>query len=179
MLTDLLNKIESYEFECVGGPLTNCQDWQRLRESLSSAQSAGVQEETPPEILASRLIDAWVADKGKIPWAKAVQIVTIVTKQPDAERDRLLKMGDDDKGICEMCGRSDYAAASAKAQWISDEDAITIVECRNALVKKDTPEAYHQLYTLVGRHAATPYNVWAELEAISAAASEQRGGGNG
>jgi hypothetical protein len=46
--------------------------------------------------LASKLIDAWCADKGKqIAWAKAVQIVAIVTKQSDAERDRLLKMDDE------------------------------------------------------------------------------------
>ena len=63
-------------------------------------------EETPPELLAGKLIDAWVSDKGKrIPWAKAIQIVAIVTKQPDAERDRLLRMGEDD-GSCEMCGRN-------------------------------------------------------------------------
>ena len=66
-------------------------------------------DETPREILASRLIDAWCADKGrKIPWAKAIQIVAIVTKQPDEERDRLLRMGDED-GACEMCGRKDAA----------------------------------------------------------------------
>lgn len=63
------------------------------------------------EILAGRLIDAWCADKGRqIPWAKAIQIVAIVTKQSDEERDRLLRMGDED-GSCEMCGRSDAAAS--------------------------------------------------------------------
>jgi hypothetical protein len=62
-------------------------------------------EDVPADILASRLIDAWCADKGKqIPWAKAIQIVAIVTKQSNEERDRLLHLGDDD-GSCEMCGR--------------------------------------------------------------------------
>ena len=61
----------------------------------------------PRELLAMRLIDAWCNDKGrKIPWAKAVQIVAIVTKQPDEERDRLLRLGDED-GSCGMCGRKD------------------------------------------------------------------------
>jgi hypothetical protein len=65
------------------------------------------------DALASRLIDAWVVDKGrKIPWAKAVQIVAIVTKQSDAERDRLLRMGDED-GSCEMCGRRDPETKSS------------------------------------------------------------------
>lgn len=64
-------------------------------------------EEAGRDALASHLIDVWVADKGrKIPWAKAVQIIAIVTKQSDAERDRLLRMGDED-GACEMCGRRD------------------------------------------------------------------------
>lgn len=59
------------------------------------------------DALASQLIDVWCADKGgrQIPWAKAVQIVAIVTKQPDAERDRLLHMDDED-GSCDKCGRS-------------------------------------------------------------------------
>lgn len=81
------------------------------------------------EVLASRLIDAWCADKGKqIPWAKAVQIIAIVTKQADAERDKLLKMGDED-GSCGMCGRSDAAPPDFQAeiarlraclQWYAD-----------------------------------------------------------
>ena len=54
----------------------------------------------------NRLIDVWCAEHGgKISWAKAVQIAAIVTKQSDAERDRLLHMGDED-GSCEMCGRN-------------------------------------------------------------------------
>jgi hypothetical protein len=50
---------------------------------------------TPPEILASRLIDAWCgAHGGQIPWAKAVEITAIVTKLSDEERLRLLALGD-------------------------------------------------------------------------------------
>lgn len=56
--------------------------------------------------LASRLIDVWCADMGrKIPWAKAVQITAIVNRMSDGERDRLLRLGDED-GSCEMCGRN-------------------------------------------------------------------------
>lgn len=80
---------------------------------LAAAERYGSGEDALSEI-ASKLIDAWVVDKGKkIPWAKAVQIVAIVTKQSDAERDRLLRMGDED-GSCEMCGRSDAAIAREK-----------------------------------------------------------------
>lgn len=80
-----------------------------LDKMLSALKSGEVvlcsKEMEPPELLASRLIDVWCADKGKqIPWAKAVQIVAIVTKQPDDERDRLLRLGEED-GSCGMCGR--------------------------------------------------------------------------
>lgn len=66
---------------------------------LAAPQPAARQEQgddfTPAEILASRLIDAWCAAHGKpVPWAKAVQITGIVTKQPQEEIDRLLAMDD-------------------------------------------------------------------------------------
>jgi hypothetical protein len=85
--------------------------------------------EEPSEILASRLIDAWCADKGKkIPWAKAIQIVAIVTKQSDEERDRLLKMGDED-GSCEMCGRSDAPLLAAPHQNADQPKAAPQAPC--------------------------------------------------
>lgn len=90
----------------------------KIDRHLAQPEAAPVAEE-PAEILASRLIDAWCADKGKqIPWAKAVQIVAIVTKQADDERDRLLKTGDED-GSCGTCGRSDASPPSARA--LADE----------------------------------------------------------
>lgn len=53
------------------------------------------QDLTPPEILASRLIDAWCAAHGRqIPWAKAVEITAIITKLPEAEREWLLALND-------------------------------------------------------------------------------------
>lgn len=61
------------------------------------------------ETLAGKLIDVWCAEHGgKISWAKAVQIVAIVTSQPHAERDRLLKMDDKEDGSCPMCGRKNH-----------------------------------------------------------------------
>lgn len=51
-------------------------------------------EAKPAEILASRLIDAWCDAHGKqIPWNKAIEITAIVTKMPDAEKQRLLSLG--------------------------------------------------------------------------------------
>ncbi len=77
-----------------------------MNAKTEQAHTPETDAETPREVLASKLIDTWVADKGrKIPWAKAIQIVAIVTQQSDAERDRLLHMGDND-GACEMCERN-------------------------------------------------------------------------
>jgi hypothetical protein len=74
---------------------------------------------------AGKLIDAWCAEKGrKIPWAKAVQIVAIVTKQSDEERDRLLHMADEGDGKCEMCGHAldaEARIAAALAVKVPDE----------------------------------------------------------
>lgn len=36
MLKALLDKLESYGFECEAGPLTMCADWQKLRAALTS-----------------------------------------------------------------------------------------------------------------------------------------------
>jgi hypothetical protein len=53
-------------------------------------------EMTPPEILASKAIDAWVAAHGKpIPWAKAVEIMAVITHMPDTERQRLLSLAEE------------------------------------------------------------------------------------
>ena len=50
---------------------------------------------TPPELLASRLIDVWCEEKKRqIPWAKAIEIMAILTKMPEPERQRLLALDD-------------------------------------------------------------------------------------
>ena len=92
-------------------------------------------ESETPDALASRLIDAWCADKGKqIPWAKAIQIGAIVTKLSDEERDRLLHLGDDD-GSCEMCGRNAIAAEaraeSLQSQLAATQEMLKVATCPN------------------------------------------------
>lgn len=78
---------------------------------VKAASGDAMPELEPKEALASRLMDVWIADKGrKIPWATAVKIAAIVTRQGDAERDRLLRMNDE-SGECGSCGRSDAAIA--------------------------------------------------------------------
>ncbi len=70
---------------------------------------------SPPEKLASHLIDVWCANHdGKIPWDKAVKISAIVTKMPDTERDRLLTYGNDDGAA------TDAAQRKADAERIAE-----------------------------------------------------------
>ena len=101
---------------CIGGPgYTETMQRAILKSLRSPAMPDGCvareSEEEAREVLAGRLIDAWCHDKGKkIPWAKAVQIIAIVTKQSDEERDRLLRLGDEG-GACGMCGRTDQLSA--------------------------------------------------------------------
>lgn len=46
---------------------------------------------------AEKLIDAWVMAKGKpVPWATAVEIISIVQKLSEAERARLLTLWEDE-----------------------------------------------------------------------------------
>lgn len=68
--------------------------WHRLGPvTVPVAETMTDADLEPPEQLAGRLIDAWCAAHGKqIPWAKAIEITAIVTKMPDAERERLLNL---------------------------------------------------------------------------------------
>lgn len=98
--------------ECIKcGATTEPDQWNRRSPAVPAGCVARESEEEAREVLAGRLIDAWCHDKGKkIPWAKAVQIIAIVTKQSDEERDRLLRLGDEG-GACGMCGRTDQLSA--------------------------------------------------------------------
>lgn len=67
-----------------------------VERAETEAYAEGRADEANENGAASRLIDAWVYEHGKqIPWAKAVQIVAIVNKMPEAELARLLALGDD------------------------------------------------------------------------------------
>lgn len=96
---------------------------------MSNVKQDETTDETPAEILASKLIDAWCAEHGgKISWRRCIEIVAIVTKQPQAEVDRLLALGADDDGRCEMCGQSLSAAPDLPAPEIVREiERLTLV----------------------------------------------------
>lgn len=106
--------------------------WFKLIDlSICPIQSGPSTEEddlelAPAEILASRLIDAWCDAHGKkIPWAKAVEISGIVTKQPQGEIDRLLAMGDAAPAAPQQLALPPEAEGSAaqKSFWAGFEAA--------------------------------------------------------
>lgn len=57
-------------------------------------REAALREELENHDSASKLMNAWVAEKGQIPWVTAINIVAIITKMPDEERQRLIDMDD-------------------------------------------------------------------------------------
>lgn len=69
-------------------------------------KTPSTQPDTPGELLAAKLIDAWCAEHGgKISWRRCIEIIAIVLKQPQEDVDRLLALGLADDGRCEMCGQ--------------------------------------------------------------------------
>lgn len=54
----------------------------------------GVDETTPREILAAKMIDVWADDHGRrVPWAIAVKILAIITRLPNEEMTKLMELG--------------------------------------------------------------------------------------
>lgn len=58
------------------------------------AREAALREELANHDSASQLMNAWVAEKGPMPWVTAINVMAIATNMPDAERKRLLDMDD-------------------------------------------------------------------------------------
>ena len=49
-------------------------------------------QEASREAMAEKAMDAWVRERGQMSWKRAIEIIAILTKMPDEERDRLLNM---------------------------------------------------------------------------------------
>lgn len=98
------------------------------------AQELDESEMSAPEALASRLIDVWIAEHNKqIPWATAVQIIAIVTKESDKMRDELLGFGDPSTPTSESIAKEiHYPKCWDTAAFPALEDAVfeTVVATR-------------------------------------------------
>lgn len=98
------------------------------------AQELDEGEMTAPEALASSLIDVWIAEHNRqIPWATAVQIIAIVTKESDEMRDELLGFGDPSTPTSESIAKEiHYPACWDTAAFPTLDDAVleTVVSTR-------------------------------------------------
>lgn len=54
-LTQLLDHLESYDFECQGGPLKNCVDWHRIKAAVSEGEVAASRPAEPE----SQKVEIW------------------------------------------------------------------------------------------------------------------------
>lgn len=59
---------------------------------LSMEREAALREELDNHDSASQLMNAWVSEKGQMPWVTAINIMATATKMSDEERQRLLDM---------------------------------------------------------------------------------------
>lgn len=76
------------------GEVVIAQDFDRVtaERDASLRREAALREDLDNHDSASQLMNAWVSEKGQMPWVTAINIVAIVTKMPDEERQRLIDM---------------------------------------------------------------------------------------
>lgn len=83
-----------------GGDNSQFEEWYSIyecagkgtKQQMREAYFAGLKEARDGH--ASSLIDAWARFRGQpMPWKKACEVVAIVSRLPDAERDRLIALG--------------------------------------------------------------------------------------
>ena len=80
------------------------------------SELAALREELANHDSASLLMNAWVTEhKSQMPWDKAIEMIAVVTKMPDAEKQRLLCLDD---------------------QYELTQQLLTAAEQRNAVLKR-------------------------------------------
>jgi hypothetical protein len=99
MVDSIIGSVLDYGRACADELPDSQQMWlDDIRERLEGLQHeayADGRNDEAEEQTATALIDAWVQTHGKpIPWGTAVEIISIVNKLPDAERVRLLALGE-------------------------------------------------------------------------------------
>lgn len=90
MLSEAGNKI-AYDPH---GPWVVMEDAHRAHVTRLQAEVDRLTDALANHDMASKAMDAWVSEKGQMPWATAINMLAILTHMPDSERDRLLDMDD-------------------------------------------------------------------------------------
>lgn len=110
---------------------------ERLKDQLESTETCG------------KLMDAWIAEHGsQIPWPKAVQLLAIVMKYSDEERDRLLCLDYPDypAQVTELTRQRDEAMQDAEKWRHYQKRKQEVIEAgmgrkilRDAAIKESKP----------------------------------------
>lgn len=68
-----------------------------LEDAKRDAYAEGRKDESDEnrDAMCSRLMDVWVANHGRMPWKKAVEVVAVLKQLPVDERERLMAMEDE------------------------------------------------------------------------------------
>jgi hypothetical protein len=77
----------------LSGPLVDLDQVTPLVARLQG-EVARLTDELANHDSASKLMGAWVSEKGQMPWVTAINILAIATHMPDDERQRLIDMDD-------------------------------------------------------------------------------------
>lgn len=89
----------------------------------------------------SKVMNAWVAEKGQMPWATTIKTLAIITKMPDQERDRLLNMDDGGTERGALIEERDrlQARCDEQAKTLSALVAVARTVNRNAASETSVP----------------------------------------
>lgn len=89
------------ELDAGGGDNSQFEEWYSIyectgkgtKQQMREAYFAGLKEAR--DGAASRLIDVWIANHGqRIDWKRAVNIIAVIQRLPNADRERLLALDD-------------------------------------------------------------------------------------
>jgi hypothetical protein len=112
-----------------------------------------------------RLTNAWITDSGsQMPWGKMIEMTAIITKMPDAERDRLLMLDFPDVLADRDQLRAELAALREQVPVADCYQKGALAEHTNYIRRRTTVEAVEymwakgwRIYTApVTKHAAMP-----------------------
>ena len=105
---------------------------EKQRDELVT-ENERLEEKVENANLVSQLTDAWLIENNKkIPWGKLVELVAVIEKLPNEERDRLLCLDFPD-----VQGDRDKLLAAAEAIETNSEECLDFDECTAMLVPID------------------------------------------
>ncbi len=124
----------------------------------------------------SKVMNAWVAEKGQMPWATTIKTLAIITKMPDQERDRLLNMDDGGTERGALIEERDrlQARCDEQAKTLSTLVAVARTVNRNAASETSVPGDDEPQYRQRKEWIEYLLETCAEAEALSKPAGSEQ-----